>query len=241
MKKVITFLTTLFLCSGLIYSQTFEFYRNGILVQNNETIEITDVEENAWGWLIMKSKVQLKNTTSNTVEASLSQTVLEHPAAGELEVCFGGNCYASTNANVTWPGTIAPGMPDNEDEFKMVFYPSEEIYTHIKVQYDVFVRNNPDDKTTIFLIFNYRPGNINIISQNDNLLIYNQNGQICFKFNNSSPKRQLTVYNITGTETGQYKADSELLVLPETVKKGVYLYSVKENGKVVSTGKYIHR
>jgi len=224
-----------------LFSQTLVFYKDGSPLPNNSEITINDVVFTTGIWAVMKSNVTLMNTSSSVVQAEFSQTVLVQPEAGVLEICFGGSYCQSTNDNYTLTGSVISGMPENEDIFKLLFHPEVGIYTRTKVRYDVYPHNNPHDKTSVTITYNYTDSGIDKLVHNENISIFKQNNQVYFRFHKDPPPTQLIIYNITGIEVGQYDIDSEIFVLPDNLSKGIYIYAVKEKGGVVYSGKYTQK
>jgi hypothetical protein len=246
MKKIFTFLIAITIFGGSLYAQSFAFFKDGEQLENNAQIIITEfdsepIEGENFVYISMESGLELKNLTETSIFTCFHQLVLEQPTGpGELTVCFGDNCNPPTNEEVTFQSDLEPGFDENFHLSYAALLPEGE-YTRIKVQYDVFPRADPDDKATVIIIYDYSEVGIKELSRNDNVLVYERNGQTVFKFNKMSPDTQLVIYNITGREIGQYKLNSEKFVLPKPLAKGIYIYSVKEKGKVTCTGKYVQK
>ena len=242
MKRIITIFGVITMFGGSLFAQSFAFFRHDVQLENNAEITATefDPEGIEWGSYIIQSEVELKNLTTDEIATTLTQTVLEQPTApGKLEVCFGGSCRMPTNEDVTFYGNVESGFHGG---FHFAFRDlTLGEYTRIKVQYDVYPTDDPDDKTTLIIIYDYSEVGIKELSRNDNVFVYSQNGRINFKFNKFSSDMQLVMYNITGREIGTYNINSEKFVLPETLSKGIYIYSLKEKGKVTCSGKYVQK
>ena len=245
MKRIITFFGAITLFGSSLMAQSFAFFQHGNQLENNAVITITEYDTQnmeEYGWLDMEADVELKNLTENTLFSCFAQTVLEGPIGeGKLAVCCLGNCYPPSNDDEVHEGNAEPGdhfgfhlsfggqVEEGEDE-------------RVKVQYDIYPKANPNDKTTVIIIYEYSAtGGIKELSRNDNVLVFSQNGKITFKFNQISPDMQLVIYNITGREIGQYYVNSEKFILPETLSNGIYIYTLKEKGKVSYTGKYVQK
>ena len=239
MKRIIVFLVAITLFMGSIFAQSFEFYRKGELLPNNAEITISELEYDEWNEMYaIQSEVELKNTTDNSIYAYLQQTVHEFPTSGKLGVCF-GICSQPTNDTITFSTDVPSG---DLIGFHLAFEQIEEgEYTSIKVQYDVYPENDESDKTTIIINYVYSESGICKRNLIENISVYDQNGKTCFEFDQLLPDTQLIIYNITGKEIGQYAINSKLFILPETLKKGIYIYAVKQKGKVISTGKYVQK
>jgi len=207
---------------------------------NNKEITVTKTGYNDWGMFTMESDIYVKNLTTSTIEAFLSQTVLVKPSAGEFEVCWGGSCFKRNTDDIIYEGIFEQGYQMPPD-FHIAFYPEEENYTIGKVKYELYPKNNPDDKSAITINFVYSEVGIEKLTQNDNVIIYRQNDKTYFAFNHVHPQMQLVIYNITGMETGRYNINSKIFSLPEIMSKGIYIYSVKTPEKVIYSGKYIQK
>ena len=240
MKRTIFLLGVIAFFGGSLLSQSFVFFHHEEELENNAVVEITklDPEYLEIGMYYFESGIEIKNTKEETISAKMTQKILEYPTnPGELEFCFGmcynGNKDAESNYDV--PSGFLSG-------FHLSFGRMEEgKYTSIKVQYDVFPISNPEDKTTITIIYDYSESGISKLNQYENISVFNQNGKVCFDFNQIRSGMQLVIYNITGTEIGHYDIDSKLFMLPETLKKGIYIYAIKEKGKVNHSGKYVQK
>ncbi|MCL2073077.1 MAG: hypothetical protein FWH18_04085 [Marinilabiliaceae bacterium] len=240
MKRIIIFLSLGVFLNISLFAQSIVFYRNGQPLPNNAQVVITEVDEDEWGRATMESGVYVNNTTSSTLSIELVQTVLESPSSGEFEVCMGGSCFAPGLNDATYPGTLSPGI-EEVPLFHILFRPIVEDYTSAKVQYEIYPIDSPGDKSTVTIIYNYWKAGIDKITNNDNISIFKQNGQIFFRFDKISPNMQLFIYNIAGVEVGQYDIKSEIVAVQDNLSKGVYIYAVKEKGKVVHSGKYTNK
>jgi len=198
----------------------FTFFNNENPFPNNEEITITDVEYEG-GLLLMKSEIFLNNITSNNIPASLTQIVLEPPSAGTLEVCFGGTCFAPTNGNETWQGTITPGLHNDPNEFKLIFYPAEGTSSSVKVKYEIYPHNNPGDKTTVTINYVYIAPEYTITATaGDNGTITPSGNQTI----NHGDNIEFTIEPNSGYYVAEVLVDAEpVLTIPE--EGGVYTFT----------------
>jgi len=242
MKKTIIILSAITLFTGSLFAQSFVFIKDGERLPNNTEITVTEVKiDEDWGGSpVIKAGVFLENLTDNTIPAILAQIVIESDKIGTLEVCF-YNCFMPTIEDAEWSVLVAPGLYDTEDKFKINYYPEEGEYTSVKVKYEIYPESDTDDKTSVIINFVYSESGICKTNLNETISVYDQNGKTCFQFNQLLPNTQLVIYNITGKEIGQYEINSRMFVLPEILRKGIYIYAVKEKGRVIYTGKYIQK
>ncbi|MDR2927127.1 MAG: T9SS type A sorting domain-containing protein [Cytophagaceae bacterium] len=234
MKKTVTLFAAIALCTGSLFAQSVVFLQNGEQLANNAEITVTEAANDPiWG-LSIESGLRLNNTTSSQLPVTITQTVIEPPTSGSLSVCCSGNCYAPSVENWTNQGTAPAGL-DNGSHFMFIFL-EEGTYTSCKVKYEVY--SSSSDKSTVTVNYQYGGAGIGNVN-NSGVSVYNLNGQTCFKLNRLSANTQLVVYNITGQVVGQYTPNAETFVLPVTLTNGIYIYALKENGKIISSGKYV--
>ena len=193
--------TVLQACNGTSHSNSFTFYKNNEPLPSNSEITVRLAENDDLNRLLMQSEIFLRNSTSNTIPATLVQTVLEQPISGVLETYFGGTQH-TTNANASWQGNITSGLHNDPEDFKLVFYPVEEQYTNVKVKYEIYPQNNSEDKTTIIINYVYANTRIITASTGDNgtitpigtiPVVYGANQTFTFISNHSFKPDQLFI------------------------------------------------
>jgi hypothetical protein len=108
----------------------------------------------------------------------------------------------------------------------------------VKVEYKL-TYNGTEQKINV--IFSSDPTGISNPGKLRDLILYSTGGNVSVKYHfENTANRQLQVYNIIGqkiTEINLSEATGTKTL--STLYKGVYLYSLSENGKVVKSGKFI--
>ncbi|MDH6355252.1 hypothetical protein M2132_001590 [Dysgonomonas sp. PH5-45] len=241
MKKIFTlFVASLFLGGASISAQSLFFVRDGQRMADNAEITITEVEDDGFGGLAMESGVHCENTSIFPVNATMSQTVVTAPQAGELSFCF-GNCVIGNNdisLNFSVPVGVSSGNPH------LSFLPEKGSYTQVKVIYKLYPESNTEESVTLTINYDYKDTqgiNDDAISQrNVNVITAGGNTEFVYDFDKSA-NRRLAVYDVTGRVV--YKTSLRNLSGSQSVglSKGVYFYTIEEGRNLVETNKFIAR
>ena len=240
MKRIITLFIVVFACISFTFAQTFAFFHNGTQLENNVEITVSEITVSL-GTRIIESNLQFKNLTSSDLEATMTQTVLVTPTAGELTMCF--QLCQESNEDLTQTTTVVSDYFD--PLFHIGLYLPEMGTATAKVKYEIYPTDNVEDKYAV--IVNYDPNRTGLNSQsaNKNVMSVYQNGNnVAVDYNvNTSGDLQLYVYNTTGMVVAQHTLHSNQgsFMAPESLERGIYIAAIKQGTNVISLQKFMIR
>ncbi|MDR2628220.1 MAG: T9SS type A sorting domain-containing protein [Dysgonamonadaceae bacterium] len=253
---------TTILCSTLLlfacqtFAQTFAFFHKGQQLENNAEITVTKAlpsESGVEGELVLESDLALKNLTDNYIDTTrMTQTVLTGPTfpAGTISFCFYECEYASTSdldtyrkVDVYGIDAVRPNELWEPPRFHLSFFVGENLYTSAKVRYEVFPPDNPNDKTTVTITYDYNPRSaaLSKISLPDKVAVSQEGDNVLFTYSLDSHPAILEVYNVIGNKLSQHplKSAKGTLVLPGKLPQGIYLYTLKQGNHMTVARKFI--
>lgn len=234
MRKFTYLVLLLFAFTTDSYSQLV-FTRDGNVINENSLIYEKEVDDLG----AIPAHVKIKNTGNKSIQAGLTVTVLEEPI-GAMAVG-----YCGWGSNQCMP--VGFGSPHTRtttlregDEIDPVIEAMgvEEENTLVKVQYKLSYEG-----TESLLYVNFAAGLSSIDNnklQNPLKIIMN-NGvpEILYNFN-SGITRELKVYDLTGKLVLAYViTDQKGAFSLHKLNKGIYFCSVNEQGKTITTTKFI--
>lgn len=254
MKRVITLCYVLTLLIATASAQSFAFYQGDQLLEDNADITISDyyvyVEADEYmpvAILSLESELRLKNLTDDAINTSVSQTILDYQPneneeyLGYLSFCY-YDCFTG-NVDKTKTGMLNTGF---DEGFHLNFYTREGYYTRIKVQYVVFAANDlsKTDKKTVTIHYVYDENSMNgihLIDSKQRIFVSQEGNQMKFHYTSDAGKLQLSIYSITGQKIAHHHLPSgdETFALPETLTKGIYIYTVEHEKGTTAAQKLI--
>ncbi|MDR0426990.1 MAG: T9SS type A sorting domain-containing protein [Dysgonamonadaceae bacterium] len=249
MKKFIPLGCGLLVLSVTTFAQSVVFYRGNAPLANNAEVTISKTTHDEFGALTIESGLSAKNTTDYTVPASLRRTILTSPSeetGAFLSTCF-GNCVYDDFKNSTFPPRPQDEMMEanalvESPQFHLSLILVEGNYTVAKVKYEIYPTENPEDVSTVTITYDYneRSGLDNIKENRNDLIAFQEGNRLIFKYAFDEKNIRLEIFDIVGNTVGEYPLASDgLFTLPEALKPGIYIYTVKTNGKQLVTNKLI--
>ena len=247
MIKTITFLTILFFSVTSMFAQTpaIAFFQNETQLGNGAEITISEITRENMGdddfpfWVTtMESELHLKNLTDKGLSVTVSQEVLVAPTGeGMLSFCF-VQCVPGS-VNTTIEGSLAANS--FADGFHLNYTPEIGEFTTAKVKYSVYEKYTPEDVYSVTITYNYTSdSNIDNVLSDKDFTVYQNGNNTVFKYVSDKANMNLTVYNITGQIVAQYLLpNGGNFILPEKLNKGLYVYSVKEGNRAISSNKFV--
>jgi hypothetical protein len=243
MKMKITLCSILFSFATSAFAQSFVFYQGDTPLANGAEITVSklDLDEFGESW-VMESGLSLKNTAEYSLPARVDQIVLIPPGfgAGFLSFCF-DQCQ-SVNANVSQEGRIAANTLVVPPFFHLSFFIVEEAYTLLKVKYEVVNLEDINDKAAVTITYDYNENSTGLIGVDSekNINVFQDGNKMKFNYSFDTDNIQLEIYNVLGEKAAQHRLSSEgLFTLPEELTKGIYIYTITNNNKILTARKFI--
>lgn len=237
-KHFTLLLFSFFAFAGIVSAQDLVFIQDGKELQEGSTVYCSKIDVLG----AMNPHIYVKNKGAD-VSASLTITVLEEPAVGDVGFC-GWEASGIDECRVVpygSPITKTTTISTNQEiDTKVEIMNVDPSNTLIRVQYKLAYS---DQEKTLTVIFTTDPPSSSIptFSKETTISLYHKDGNVCmdYSFANSTV-RKIILYNIVGKKVAQYilTDHSNTLIFP-SLPKGIYMYSVIENNKPVKSGKYI--
>lgn len=231
--KNFTLLAVFFLLGMTANSQSLDFTHEGNVVTGDKVYVNEGFDELG----MMYAHIGVKNQGSAAVEASLTITVV-NAVDGTVSYCGfnGGSCMP---LSVDQPSTRSTTIASQEDLDAGVDFISMKEGTAEAL----FTVTSGSLTKTITVYFNMEdPHSINSAFVN-NLVTISQRGngaELNYNFDTTA-NRTVNVYNVTGSKILSDNLAGTNGVLSLSLERGIYIYSVVENGKVVATHKFVVR
>lgn len=254
MKKILLTLLSFVAFSG-VYAQSLS-----LVLSNNRGEELSVIEHNGefsvnmkdFGSMIVSDfHFKVKNNTDKSGSVKTQDIVYLNAAAEALkdfdicaEVCTQGGFGAFEAFNIK-ANDVYPGAGDVTDEFKALhaqnFSTSGVISEPAKYRLDFKFSG---DNTVSSFIMNVIPAgsSISSVSGNSSLNVYQNGSDVVAEYSFAdAAERYISVYNIAGEVVAKVKliGESGTEVLPVSLNKGVYIYSLEEGRKSVKSHKFI--
>jgi hypothetical protein len=249
MKKVVIVYMTMSMFAVQTFAQTFAFLQNEKQLDNNAEITVTKAFPSELdGELVLESELGLKNLTDNDVSARMTQTVLTGVTipAGNISFCFYNCVYTQTSSGNTYreqDGEVGPNEIWISPQFHLSFYVSENLYTSTKVKYEIFPLDNTDDKTTVTIIYVYNEKStaLSHINRQNKIITSQESNNVMFTYSFDRNNTLIEVYSAIGNRIAQHylKSAKGVFVLPEKLPEGIYIYSIKQDNKIIVANKFI--
>lgn len=115
------------------------------------------------------------------------------------------------------------------------------------VTYSFYVEGNPNDQTTITIQYNYTTGISNVITETASISSARPNPAdafttVSYNLKGNASNYTLELNSLLGAKVAQlnFSSNNGVLTIPtENLNAGVYFYTLKENGKTLSSQKLI--
>lgn len=230
--KRITLLGLLLLGGVSVFAQNLDLLYEGRVLENNEEIQVTAYDE----YNVMHSGIFVKNQGTENVEATLEVNYME--GDGSISYCGfkGGTCtIVPQGGKSARTATCEPGEEvDANVEFRSL---KEQAKGKVK-----FTLTSGSMVKSVIVNFLYDTKAIGSTLVNNQVTI-SQNGNVAeLNYNfDTNANRMLNVYNVTGAKIMSDNLAGNNGTLSLSLEKGIYIYSVVQNGKVVATHKFVVR
>ena len=188
MKKIFALCLGLAVASAVKAQNDFPLQfvdKDNNVIVDGTTIIITDYDTDDFGDIIMPSKLYVKNTSKEAIQAGGAYNIHEL-GSGTFQTCFLSNCVRQTATGIytTSNGIVAPGeLKDMQTEW----YPKAEGSCRVTYQLVTYYQNPSNmkwvrdgDGPAVTLVFNYGPTAVKRTatdSQVQNVEYFNMAGQ----------------------------------------------------------------
>ena len=190
----------------------------------------------------LEAHLEVENSNNNDLFVMINCDRSQMNAAHQTYYCW-ALCYDTTVCNSPDPLVLA-GRSIDVSSFHSYIYPNG-VAGASTITYTFFDQNNPSDQASASITFDVLTAGINEISRGT-LSTANPNPANSFaNISYSVPvlkNGKLVVHNMLGTVVKEYRltnAQASVLLSTSELSSGVYVYSLINDGKSVSTKKLV--
>lgn len=239
MKKKLLLASAILCAVGLTQAQSVRFVQNGEVLENEANITLYEYDEimGQMEWMPI-----LRNTTDHDVNIVIQTSVISNEDNSFLALCVGGSCYAPT-ATETSVITVPAGgettdfhtqfIPNGNTSKATAYYVLMNIddeegtdYQAVTVTYDYPAYLASESLTTAPIQFK---------------LTQSGNNLVCRYSFDKQASRQVVISNMVGVRVASFSLDnnSGKKTVTARLPKGIYIYTLVENGRNVKSHKII--
>lgn len=241
MKKILLFASAV-LAAFSIQAQTAVFVHEGVALNTGDKVLLTEMND----WKMMEWYPIIRNTSAQSVDLIVSVEVLENKyETDNLTMCDAQNCFPSTVTSL--PVFTLAGNEESGHHFHAQFMAisamSGATDSYAKARYTITNANNPDDATYVDVEFDLSKASVEGALVAADVKVF-QNGEnlVCrYNFDNNA-NRAIVVSNILGATVANVNFEGNNgEVVVNRLPKGVYVYTLVENGRNVKSHKIVVR
>lgn len=239
MKKTLLFTAAALLLSVSMQAQSVRFTENGEVISNDTNISLYTYNDEMGN---MEWKPVLRNTTQKDVDVIIQTNVISNPNNDFLSLCVGTSCYPP-DVMETSIITIPAGGENTSFHTQFIPFTPTSIAT---ASYTVINVNDETDCQTVTITYDYPAFLAGIdktrLSSQINLMQRGNNLVCNYKFDTQA-KRSIVLSNIVGAKVAAFAINNNSgeIVLNSKLSKGIYVYTLVENGRNVKSHKIVIR
>lgn len=250
MKKFILSAMAMFAMTAAINAQSLVFEIDGVEYESGSTFtyEKKFLQEDMGYKKNAEIAMKLKNVSSTPITFKFKNAgdLINAPEGYErnFQICT-DMCYM---------GDDIPEFTIEANSYLMAYGVTAPASLHInnldgilgdvEVRYEVSNVNDPSDVYTFNVVCKFidKAAIYDAEVINNMFISQNGNGKVTFNYNfKDAARRYLNIVNVTGQVVARYEiSDMEgAFEVPATLGKGMYIYSIEQNGKKVAAHKFI--
>ena len=241
MKRTLLLASVALCAVGYMQAQSVRFVQNGEIIENDANIRLYEYDE-IMGQ--MEWAPTLRNMTDHDVNIVIQTSVISNEDNSFLALCVGSSCYAPT-ATETSVITVPAGgettdfhtqfVPNGETSKAIAYYimmnvdgDTDEDFQAVSVTYDYPAYLASETLTSALKQFT-------VIQSGSNL--------VCRYSFDKEASRQVVISNMIGTQVASFALDntSGEKWVSARLPKGIYIYTLVENGRNIKSYKIIIR
>lgn len=239
MKKKLLLASAILCAAGLTQAQSIRFVQNGEVLENNAVITVYEYDEimNQMKW-----EPTIRNMTDQDINIMIQTDVISNEDDSFLALCVGGQCYAPTKTETDIITVPAGG---ETTDFHTQFEPKGD---NSKATAYYVLMNIDDEEGTdyqaVTVTYDY-PAYLASESLTSTLeqfrLTQNGNNLVCQYSFGKTASRQVVISNMVGARVASFSLDnnSGKKTVTARLSKGIYIYTLVENGRNVKSHKII--
>lgn len=239
-KKLLFILTTV--AAGALSAQTFQ-----IQDHLDNSIEGTNHYEYGSNLYLSETKFHVKNISGATATYSAKVYEIDNPKGSDLQVCFGSNCFTSSQ---TITGTVNLGAGNTDTTFKAApFTFAWGVGDSATWRVTIYNVANPNDSSSAVITWKENSTSINDLQSKDVAYKLYPNPatdvlKISYAFEGTVVNPVIEVFDVLGQKVATHQLVSQSGVLKLNVsnmKAGVYFYSIRSGNETLKTERVMIR
>ena len=241
MKKTLLLASIALCAAGYMQAQSVRFVQNGEVLENEANITLYEYDE-IMGQ--MKWEPTIRNLTDQDINIMIQTDVISNEDDSFLALCVGGQCYAPTKTETDIITVPAGGEttdfhtqfePKGDNSKATAYYVLMNIddeegtdYQAVTVTYDYPAYLASESLTTAPIQFK---------------LTQSGNNLVCRYSFDKQASRQVVISNMVGAQVASFALDntSGEKRVSARLPKGIYIYTLVENGRNLKSHKIIIR
>ncbi len=237
MKKTLLFAAATLVLAGNMQAQSLQFVDNGKVLEDGAQVTVYHYDEifGSMEWMPV-----IHNTTDQDINVTLMVDVTSNPDESDLQLCVDGVCLAPW---VTETDLTILADKDCED-FHAQFYPNGEQSKAVATYYLVSENEEIITKATVTYDYPAYVAGVSSATVSSQLkMIQNGNNITCRYAFDKTASRQVVITSIVGTQVASFPLNNNSgeVQLGKRLAKGIYVYTLIENGRNVKSHKIIIR
>jgi hypothetical protein len=246
MKKILLFAVAV-MAFMTVQAQSVRFVHNGTVLENDTTITITELGVSGFS---MDWYPTISNTSNKAVEVIVSVDVNQDSnkhadKMDALTMCDANNCFPA-NVSELPAFTLAAGE-ETTHHFHAQFQVMSKFqgYTDAYIEATYYIMNTADeeDYTYVNVIFDLSKASVDKTQMSSDVKLFQRGENLVCNYNfDAAANRNIVVSNIVGARVANINLDGnngEATI--GRLAKGVYVYTLVENGRNIQSRKIVVR
>ena len=228
-------------------AQSVRFVHEGTVLENDANVLITEKGVSGFS---MDWYPTIRNTSDKSVEVIVSVDVNQDSnkhadMMDALTMCDANNCYPATVSELP-AFTLAPGEETTHNfhaQFQITSSFSGYTDAYIEATYYIMNTNDEEDYTYVNVTFDLSKASVDKTQMASNVNVFQRGENLVCNYNfDAAANRNIVVSNIVGARVANVNLDGNNgEVSFGRLAKGVYVYTLVENGRNVQSRKIVVR
>ncbi|MCB0402956.1 MAG: T9SS type A sorting domain-containing protein [Flavobacteriales bacterium] len=228
--------------TGVLSAQTFQIQDH---LDNN--IEGTHHYEYGSNLYLSETKFHVKNISGSMATYSAKVYEIENPKGSDLQVCFGSNCFTSSQ---TITGTVNLPAGNTDTTFKAApFTFAWGVGDSATWRVTIYNVSNPNDSSSAIITWRENSTSIENLNSTDvSYKVYPNPAtdvlKINYAFNGKVINPVVEVFDVLGQQVATHQLVSQsgtLKLNVSNMKAGVYFYSIRSGNETLKTERVMIR
>ncbi len=230
-----------------VQAQSVRFVNDGVVLENDANVLITEMGVSGFS---MDWYPVIKNTSDKSVEVIVSVDVNQESnkhadMMDALTMCDAQNCFPATVSELP-AFTLAPGEETTHNfhaQFQVMSKFSGYNDAYIEAIYYIMNTQDEEDFTYVNVTFDLAKSAVDKTQMSSEVKVFQRGENLVCNYNfDTEANRNIVVSNIVGATVANVALNSNCgEVAINNLTKGVYVYTLVENGRNVQSRKIVVR